>query len=425
MKIGIVGCGKLGMPVAVAIDLKGHDVMCHDIDPNCMQNQRWPYRETGPDGQKPFIDFLRTSDVHFGTLEQVVEHAEILFVAVQTPHGPQFEGVTRLPVDRADFNYQYLETALGDINRIVETKRRHGFVVAVISTVLPGTFAEKLMHDVGIRVSLVYNPSFIAMGTVMRDFLNPEFVLIGAEDGAGANKMQDFYRTITSAPQFVTEIPNAEMIKVFYNTFISMKIAFANTIMETAHKIGANADEVVSALSLANKRLISPAYLRGGMGDGGGCHPRDNIAMSWLAQKLDIRYDLFGRVMEWREEQAEWLCSLVEDEAHLTGLPIAILGTAFKAGTNIETGSAALLCKEILEGWGNVVAAWDPLISEDAAPMRLPHVYLIGCKHLVFEEYIFPPGSVIIDPHRYIPQRNDRKVISVGGYIAERMWEKR
>ena len=132
-----------------------------------------------------------------------------------------------------------------------------------------------------------------------------------------------------------------------YNTFIGMKIAFANTMMEICHKTGADVDAVSDAMSLATERLISGRYLRGGMGDGGGCHPRDNIAMSWLAGELDLSYDFFDSLMKCREEQTMWLANLIKEELqgndHLN--EVIILGQAFKEETNLTVGSPATLLK--------------------------------------------------------------------------------
>ena len=103
-----------------------------------------------------------------------------------------------------------------------------------------------------------------------------------------------------------TTIENAELIKVSYNTLISTKIAFSNTIMELCHKLpNTNVDDVTNALKLANRRLISGSYMDGGMGDGGGCHPRDNIAMSYLSDKLNLSHNWFEHIMQQREKQKE------------------------------------------------------------------------------------------------------------------------
>jgi UDPglucose 6-dehydrogenase len=259
----------------------------------------------------------------------------------------------------------------------------------------------------GPLTSLVYNPSFIAMGTTIRDFLDPEFVLLGGDD---AGVVESFYRSFTDANVWRTSVENAELIKVSYNTFIGLKIAFANTVMEVCHKSpGCDVDQVMGALKLAHRRLISPAYLTGGMGDGGGCHPRDNIALSWLARELDLSYDLFDAAMVARERQAEWLVDLMCEH----DLPPAILGVAFKAGTDIVTGSPAVLCQRILEERG-----FEPVVYDErcgfTSEINGPHVFLIGTRHPEHPEFPFPEGSVVIDPWRYIEPRPGVTVIPVG-----------
>lgn len=152
------------------------------------------------------------------------------------------------------------------------------------------------------------------MGTVYNDITSPEFVLLGAHDAEAAVLVREFFKTIHEAPVFETTVENAELIKVSYNTFIGMKVAYANTIMELCHHLpNTNVDAVTAAISLAGKRLLSPAYLTGGMGDGGGCHPRDNIAMSWLAQKHGLSFNFFDSIMMAREKQTDFLADLIQE----------------------------------------------------------------------------------------------------------------
>jgi UDPglucose 6-dehydrogenase len=269
-----------------------------------------------------------------------MEWADLVFVAVQTPHRPEYEGVTRLPDEKADFDYAYLEEAISS----VWLSRAP---VVVISTVLPGTL-ERLGRNQGV----LYNPFFIAMGTTIQDFRDPEFVLIGT-DHAHPGPLKEFYATIHDKPLFVTTIKTAELTKVAYNTFIGLKIVFANTMMEICEKTGADVDDLMDALSLATQRVISPAYLRGGMGDGGGCHPRDNIALSWLARELGLSYDLFEALMLARECQTEWLAGLAFEEQNSSSeyKPITLLGKAYKPETNLTVGSPAILLSNILAEW--------------------------------------------------------------------------
>ena len=112
MKIGFVGLGRLGFPCALAMAMKGHEVMAYDIVLALMNKNPRPYRETGPDGEEPFDPYLARNNLRFGALEDVVAHGEVIFIAVQTSHGPRYEGVTRLPSERMDFDYRYLVRAI-------------------------------------------------------------------------------------------------------------------------------------------------------------------------------------------------------------------------------------------------------------------------------------------------------------------------
>ena len=200
------------------------------------------------------------------------------------------------------------------------------------------------------------------MGGAIRDFLNPEFVLFGVDDNASAAEAERFYRTIHAAPFRRTTLEEAEVIKVLYNTFISTKLAFANTAMELCHRLpGADVDVVMGVLGDARERLISTRYFRAGMGDGGACHPRDNIALSHLSRTLGMSFDWFSNVMAQREHQTEWLADLID--AHRNGRQIVILGRSFKPESSMLTGSAAVLLETILRERGREVISWDPHVE--------------------------------------------------------------
>ena len=410
MKIGFVGLGKLGLPVALAVESKGHDVIGYDISENVkniIEAKKIPYKEIWAQ------DYLDKSNIKFESLDNVVEHSEIIFVPIQTPHDPLYEGITRIPDKRVDFDYSYLKDGMKKLSDSIE-KQKKDKVVIIISTVLPGTIRQEIKPLLCKHTKICYNPFFIAMGTTMKDFLYPEFILFGVDDLDAADKAEKFYRTINNATFFKTTIENAELIKVSYNTFISTKIAFINTIMEMCHKLpNTNIDDVTNALMLGNKRLISGAYLRGGMGDGGGCHPRDNIALSWLARKLDISNDLFDQIMKQREKQTEWLVSLIK-ENQIKDKKTYILGKSFKPETNIQTGSPSILLDNLLKESGINAIMYDPYV-DSSKPVFEKGVYFIGTQHEVFERFNFPKGSIILDPFRMINKDlNDVKVIRIG-----------
>ena len=182
------------------------------------------------------------------------------------------------------------------------------------------------------------------MGTVVNDFYFPEFILLGKVNKEAEDKVKSFYKTITDAPVFSTSLENAELIKVSYNTFITTKVVMANNLMEMCHHLpNTNVDEISAALKLGTRRLVAPTYLQGGMGDGGGCHPRDNIAMSWLSNELGLKYNYYDFIMKKREEQSQFLADLVKSKKEELNMEVCILGTAFKAETNLLDGSTAFI----------------------------------------------------------------------------------
>ncbi|MBE1300503.1 MAG: nucleotide sugar dehydrogenase [Alteromonadaceae bacterium] len=397
MNIGIIGLGKLGLPLALAIESKGHIVRGYDTDPNKMNTRPRKTIEQGLDNKVDLNEDLKKSQVEFVRLDDLVDESEIIFVAVQTPHESMFEGIMPIEESPRDFSYEYLIEALSQISEYLSTPK----LIVIVSTVLPGTVARITDQIKNPLMQICYNPSFIAMGTTIRDFLFPEFVLIGGDDENAKNKLVEFYQTITDSPIRYMTIESAELTKVAYNTFIGMKLAFTNTLMEICHKIpNADVDEVTDTLKKANNRLISPAYMTAGMGDGGGCHPRDNIAMSWLSAELELSYDLFSSMTQAREKQTDWLANLLCSY----DLPKAILGYAYKPQTNITTGSAAMLLKSMLESRGHKVQLYDHYVEERPIDLTklAPHVFLIGCRHPEYANIEFPKGSIVIDPWRMV-----------------------
>jgi UDPglucose 6-dehydrogenase len=429
MRIGFMGLGKLGLPCALVAEQKGHEVVGYDPSPDVQRyvaEKKIPYREEGAP------EALKTSKIKTVSVKEMVEFSDLIFVAVQTPHNPLYEGTTRIPETRVDFDYTWLVDACKQLNTEIEALGQDK-VVVIISTVLPGTLDEKVLPLLGPHFRLCYNPFFIAMGTTMRDFQNPEFVLFGMADENAATVAETFYKTIHSAPFYKCSIKSAELIKVAYNTFISTKIAFVNHLMEICHYTGADVDEVTDALKLGTERLISTKYMTAGMGDGGGCHPRDNIALSWLARKIGMTFDLPEAIMKAREQQTEFLANLVQQNCNIIRYrsedfapevigqyPVVILGKAFKEQTNLVVGSPSILLKNILAEKGIEAEMFDPWIDLPSGADKTvnvftkPALFFIGTHHAVFADYKFPKGSVVIDPWRMVPDQDGVRVLRVG-----------
>ena len=216
------------------------------------------------------------------------------------------------------------------------------------------------------NTKLIYNPYLIAMGTVADDMINPEMIMIGSKNGlAGKNcrarseLLESFYNQVCdNSPrmEFGT-FEEVESMKIFYNTFISNKITLVNMIQDVAHKLGnMNVDVVSNALSKSTMRIVSDRYMRPGMGDGGACHPRDNIALRWLAKELDLGYDMFESIMTAREKQAETMAKAILKY----GENIWFSSDSYKPGTKLLDGSYSLLVQHyVRQHGGNIVNGFD------------------------------------------------------------------
>ena len=336
-KIGFIGLGKLGMPCAEAIADKGFDVAGYDVVHK--SSDKITIKET---------------------IKELVQDRDIVFVATPTPHEDGYDGRTptsHLPVK--DFNYQAVTKVLTKCNQYMSKDQ----TLVLISTVLPGTIRREFA-PLMTNTKLLYNPYLIAMGTVADDMMNPEMIMIGTKKGIyktahKAQQLESFYNTVCDNEprmEFGTW-EEVESMKIFYNTFISTKIALVNMIQDVAHKLGnMNVDVVTQALAKSTKRIVSPAYMKAGMGDGGACHPRDNIALRWLAKDLGLGYDMFESMMTARERQAENMA-----QAILThGTNIWFSSDSYKPGTDLVDGSSSLLVQHfIIKHGGQIVNGID------------------------------------------------------------------
>ena len=342
MRIAFIGLGKLGLPCAEVIAEKGHMVNGYDI-----------------------VKRKTKGVLQFPTIQEAVQGCKIVFVAVPTPHDPDYDGkAPTTHLDPKDFSYDIVKEVLAEANSHM-TKDQ---LLVLISTVLPGTTRREFI-DIVTRPRFVYNPYLIAMGSVAWDMVNPEMIMIGTEDGSEtkeAKELRSFYESIMdNFPRYVFgSWDEIECVKIFYNTFISTKIALVNMIQDVAVKQGnINVDTVTTALAESTKRITSPAYMKAGMGDGGACHPRDNIALRFLAQSLDLGYDLFGSIMFAREQQAQNMAKSIMKH----GTKIQFSSDSYKPNVEYTDGSYSLLVQHYIKKLGGSV------VKENAEVYVLVH----------------------------------------------------
>ena len=372
MLIGFIGLGKLGMPCAEAVVDKGYHVNGYDILPK----------------QSTKVDIK-------DSIQEVVEQSDIIFVATPTPHEEGYDGrepTSHLPPK--DFNYDSVKEVLTECNKYIRQEQ----VLALVSTVLPGTIRKQLAPLVT-NTKLIYNPYLIAMGSVGWDMINPEMIIIGTMKGVKATatraqNLLNFYTMVCdNSPrvEFGTW-EEAEAIKIFYNTFISSKIAFVNMIQDVANKLGnINVDIVTKALAKSTMRINSTRYMRAGLGDGGACHPRDNIALRWLAKELNLGYDPFASIMTTREKQAENMALAILKH----GTNICFTSDSYKPNTNLVDGSYSLLVQYyVKKHGGSIVNGFNTPVD---VIVRVHETDTVEADH----------NTIIFDPWRSYPQADN------------------
>ena len=333
MRISFIGLGKLGMPCAEALAKKGYtDIAGYDV----LQKH------------SDLVDIK-------SSLADAIKNRDVVFIATPTPHEEGYDG--REPTSHKqpkDFNYDEVKKVLTECNNLMNDEQ----VVVLISTVLPGTIRREF-DPIMTNVKLIYNPYLIAMGTVGYDMINPEMIMIGTKKGieetaVKAGWLKNLYRDICENDpriEFGTW-EEVEAMKIFYNTFISNKIALVNMMQDVANKLGhMDVDKVTQALAKSTKRIVSPAYMKAGMGDGGACHPRDNIALRWLAKELDLGYDMFETIMTAREKQAENMAK----EILKHGENVFFTSDSYKPGTDLVDGSYSLLVQYYVRKHGGQI----------------------------------------------------------------------
>lgn len=399
----MIGCGKLGLPCAEVMAEK-YDVVGYDIVKD-------------PEATISLLD----------TIEEAVRDRDFIFVAVPTPHHSEYGGSTPIAeLPPKDFDYSIVQDVLREINKHVNQNQ----LVVLISTVLPGTVRNHLRPLIT-NARFIYNPYLIAMGSVKWDMVNPECLIIGTQDGSttgDAKQLIDFYKPLMANDPRVNvgTWDEAEAIKIFYNTFISAKLGLVNMIQDVAEKNGnINVDVVTDALKAATQRITGPRYLTAGLGDSGACHPRDNIALRYLSERLDLGYDLFHAIMHSRDMQAKNMADRLIALAKEHDLPVVIHGRAYKPYVPYTIGSYSELVGHFVEAAGIKLFYADPLTG-DYVPDDTVAVVLLAHNAAVTYSgtgvkiknddfyYKFGEGSVILDPWRTLPELLNIKVIHYG-----------
>jgi UDPglucose 6-dehydrogenase len=353
VRIAVFGAGYVGLVTGACFADLGHDVVVRDIVSDKIDALR---RGEIPIHEEGLTELLeRNSERLTFTTEvaEALEEAEVVFVAVGTP-----------PLHSGDADLTAVWTVVDELPR---GDRR--IVLAMKSTVPVGT-GRTVRHRLDERglenVGYVSNPEFTAEGTAVHDFMHPDRIVIGAFDSADADVVERLHAGI-DAPVIRSDVASAEMIKLAANAALVTRISFINEIANVCEATGADVLTVAEGIGLDHR--IGPSFLRAGIGFGGSCFPKDSLALKQLAANSGYSFQLLNAVIEVNELQKRRVIGKLERRlGSLRGKQIALLGLAFKPGTDDMREAPSLVLAARLRAEGAEVRAWDP-VADGAAQL--------------------------------------------------------
>jgi UDPglucose 6-dehydrogenase len=348
--IGVIGTGYVGLVTAAGFAELGSDVWCIDIDAAKVERLRRGEVPIYEPGLKELLERNRER-MHFSTdISDALEHARLLFVAVGTP--PTYSGDADLSAVRA-------------VVEAIPASDRHALVMK--STVPCGTgaslmrvFSEQGKDGLG----YVSCPEFLKEGSAVKDFLNPDRVVVGDAGGWAGDAVVELYSPL-EAPLVRTDIASAEMVKLASNAFLATKISFINEIANVCEETGADVVEVARGMGLDDR--IGAKFLQAGIGFGGSCFPKDVDALKQLAGNSGYHFQLLTAVIDVNDLQKRRVIGKLQRHlGSLAGKRVALLGLAFKPNTDDMREASSLVLSARLLADGARIAAYDPVAEEQA-----------------------------------------------------------
>jgi UDPglucose 6-dehydrogenase len=373
--------GKLGLSLAAVLADSGYQVRGIELDRSKVDAVNRGESPIYEPGLKELIRKNAESLSASASFVGQIADTDATFVVVPTPSD-----------DSGAFSTELVEKAMTSVGREL-TKKKGYHLVVLTSTVGPGsmegvvkpTLERASGKRVGAEIGLCYNPEFIALGDVIRGLREPDFLLIGESDKKAGDALSWIQKTVctNSPPIERMEFVNAELAKIAVNSFVTMKMSFANTLAEISEKMaGGNVDKITAAIG--RDKRIGSAYLKGATGWGGPCFPRDNIAFAHYATQVGAQAMIAEATHEVNLLQAARLIALLKKKGVRSGTKVGILGLSYKPNTNVVEQSQALLLAQRLGEEGDDVMVYDPAAVESARPILKDSVrYARSAEELV------------------------------------------
>lgn len=359
MKVSVIGLGKLGLCTATSFASGGIDVIGVDTSEyivESLKKKECPIDETGL--SELISNYWDKLDVTY-SIDYAVQNSDVAFIIVPTPSQ-----------ENGKFTNKYIETVLKEISESLKTKDKF-FVIDVVSTVMPGSCDNEFIPMIeelsgkkcGENFGVVYNPEFIALGSVLQNFLNPDMILIGASDDESSNMVREVYeKTCHNNPEYhQMNLVNAEITKLSLNCYVTMKISYANELASICENVkGADVDVVTSAVGSDSR--VGKKYIKGGLGFGGPCFPRDNQAFQAFGRDNGIETRLSPNVVSINKSVVDRLSKFVDKTPKNSN--VSVLGLSYKPNTHIiEESQSIELIEQLLEK-GCSVKVHDPMAIE-------------------------------------------------------------
>jgi UDPglucose 6-dehydrogenase len=346
-RIGIFGAGYVGLVTGACFADLGHEVVVRDVVPEKIEGLLRGEIPIYEPGLEELIARNRGRLAFTLDVREAVAGADFIYVCVDTP-----------PLYSGDADLSRVWTVIDELPREVETRP----IVVIKSTVPVGT-GEKVRAALDARglehVGYASNPEFTAEGTAVRDFMEPDRIVVGSFDEADADAVSELHVGI-DAPVVRMDVASAEMVKLASNAFLMTRISFINEIANVCEATGADVVNVAKAIGLDHR--LGPHFLRAGIGYGGSCFPKDSLALKQLAANSGYHFQLLNAVIEVNELQKRRVIGkLVKNLGSLRGKTIALLGLSFKPNTDDMREAPSLVLAGRLVAEGAAVRVWDPV----------------------------------------------------------------
>lgn len=357
MKILVAGTGYVGLVTAVCLAEKGHNVTCFDVVEEKIDMLNKGISPIYEQGLEELMEKNKDKIVYTTSREEAYKDVDVVFIGVGTPEKPD-----------GSANLDYVYDVADDIAKYVQ----NDCLVVIKSTVPIGTnkkiesYLIDKTEEKGIRIETASNPEFLAQGTAVNDTLNAQRIVIGTHSSWAEEILKEIYKDFTNSVLVSTDISSAEMIKYASNDFLALKISYINEIANLCEALGANIEDVSYGMGLDNR--IGNKFLNAGIGYGGSCFPKDTKALHWLANVNDIELKTIKAAIEVNENQKlKLMKKLNKYYPKLEGLTIAVLGLAFKPGTDDLREAPSIPNIEYLLESEAKIKAWDPVAHKNFA----------------------------------------------------------